>query len=220
MPILPDAPSIFLLLLTLWLLIIIFTLYITVMKRGSTALHRACSAGKLEKVQAILTASPNRLNEPDRFGISPIQYAAGWGRVPVLEYLITKGANINQAPKGWTPLTLACAAGHQAAFDLLLQHNADPNAVGPAQPVYPLHAAVNHGRIQMAQALLARGANVNQQGEKQITPLHLAAWRSHAALIQILLEHDADKSAKDNEGLTPRDYAKQERGGKAQEMLE
>ncbi len=216
---LPSAITILLLLLAFWLGITIFILYLVFLKRGSTSFHRACSAGKLDKVQAILQANPNRLNEPDRFGVSPIQYAAGWGRLTVLEYLIAQGANVNQAQRGWTPLTLACAAGHQAAFDLLLQHGADPNAIGPS-PTYPIHAAVNHGRIQMTQTLLARGVNPNQLGEKNITPLHFAAWRSHAALIQLLLEHGADKTAKDNEGLTPRDYAKQERGGKAQQLLE
>jgi uncharacterized protein len=212
----PPSIALILFLITFWAGVSMFIIYITLMKRGSTPFHRACSAGKLEKVQAILQAQPDRLNEPDRFGVCPAQYAAGWGRLPVLEYLIAQGADINQAQKGWTPLTLACAAGNQAVFDLLLSHNAQIN---PPSGVPPLHAAVNQARMEMTKVLLAKGANVNQPGQDDVTPLHLAAWRAHLALIQILLEAGADKDAKDNQGLTPRDYTKQERHPEAQKML-
>ncbi len=216
----PSASTIASLLVLLWLGITFLILYIVFLKRGSSSFHRACSAGKLEKVQAILQANPGRINEPDRFGVSPAQYAAGWGRLPVLQYLHSKGADINQADAGWTPLALACAAGHQATFDFLIQHNADPNRPGKNGVIYPLHTAVNHGRIQMTQALLEKGANPNQVGEKGITPLHLAAWRGQLALIQLLLEAGADKTAKDAQSFTPRDYCKQERNIEAEKMLE
>ena len=203
----------------LWLAITGLMLYLYFIKRGATPFHRACSKGDIAAVKAFLKADPSRLNRPDRFGIAPLQYAAGWNRVPVVEFLLDQGADVNRAKSGWTPLTLACAAGHQEVFDLLLAKGADPNATGP-NPVYPIHAAVNQGRIQMTATLLQKGSNPNQLGEKKITPLHLAAFRGETSLIQLLLEHGADKQAVDASGNKPKDYARQERSPYALQLLD
>ena len=40
------------------------------------------------------------------------------------------------------------------------------------------------------------------------TPLHKAAWRGHAEVVQVLLAHKANSALEDVSGLTPLDLAK------------
>ncbi len=44
------------------------------------------------------------------------------------QFLIDNGADVNRATTNndHTPLSLACAGGHQQVVEVLLQHNADP----------------------------------------------------------------------------------------------
>ena len=45
-------------------------------------------------------------------------------------------------------------------------------------------------------------------GSDGLTPLHKAAWKGHAAVVQHLLGGDADADLKDGGGLTALDLAK------------
>ena len=50
------------------------------------------------------------------------------GHYCTAKFLISKGANVNKATTNndHTPLSLACAGGHLAIVELLLQNKADP----------------------------------------------------------------------------------------------
>lgn len=70
-----------------------------------------------------------------------------------------------------------------------------------------LYIAVNNDKPLLVKELLNFGANPNTRthryidGPDNLTPLH-AAWRSKE-IFQLLLDHGADRSAKDSEGAVP-----------------
>lgn len=75
----------------------------------------------------------------------------------------------------------------------------------------PLHACIEHARPKKAmilQMLLNAGADVNQVGFHGWTPLHLAAVRNDADVIDLLLEAGADIELKSEAGLTALQEAK------------
>jgi ankyrin repeat protein len=82
-------------------------------------------------------------------------------------------------------------------------------------PYHPLDYAAMHGRADVAELLIAFGADMNAKdnlfGE---TPLHYAiaacqfAPQGHLEVAQLLIQRGADVNAKDAKGLTPLDYAK------------
>ena len=54
--------------------------------------------------------------------------AARAGHLSTVSFLLKRGAEVNRATANndHTPLSLACAGGHQGVVEVLLQHGADP----------------------------------------------------------------------------------------------
>ena len=80
----------------------------------------------------------------------------------------------------------------------LLELGADPNYEDPA--AFPsLIATISTDRpdkYELVDLLLSRGANIQQRGVNDYTPLHYAAARNDAKLIELLLAHGADPNAR------------------------
>ncbi|CAL1546674.1 unnamed protein product [Lymnaea stagnalis] len=65
-------------------------------------------------------------------GRLPLHYAADYGQTEVIEYLISKGAKVNEPDKyGISPLLSAIFEGHTASVKLLLEKGANKNEKSP-----------------------------------------------------------------------------------------
>lgn len=67
----------------------------------------------------------------------------------------------------------------------------------------PLLDAARSNRQQILLHLLSNGTDVNTQGEKGVTALHIAAEDRNFVLVDVLLGYGADTSIKDHNGNTP-----------------
>ena len=90
----------------------------------------------------------------------------------------------------------------------------------------PLLWAARFGQSQVAELLIAEGADVNAKNVVGQTPLHWAAMAGHKEIIELLIAAGADVNAKTNDGQTPLDLADGEtadllrkHGGKTSEEL-
>jgi len=185
-------------------------------------IHDASWDGDLQKVTTLLKENHVLVFSKDKYGFTPLHWAALAGHKDVAELLLADGARVNATSNkgrvpwyegevnghnavtlfdnnyGFAPLHLAALNGHKDVVKLLLANGADVNANNGGTP---LHRAAGHKEIM--ELLLAHGADVNAKANNGETPLHYAARRGEGNLAELLLVHGADINAKSNKGYTP-----------------
>jgi ankyrin repeat protein len=71
-----------------------------------------------------------------------------------------------------------------------------------------LHVAVGYEHMEVVKLLLAKGADVNDNANRdQVTPLHIAAGSGYMDIVDLLLANGADIHIKNKYGQTPLDVA-------------
>ena len=92
-----------------------------------------------------------------------------------------------------TPLHYAASCGlHDVIKFLIVEHHQDINAGSFFFGETPLHVASRVGRADIAQLLLAHGADGNTQDDKKRTPLYWPSVYGHVEVVRILLEQGVD----------------------------
>jgi ankyrin repeat protein len=88
---------------------------------------RAIKKGDLLAIRKLAGAGAD-VNATNRFGWSPLMYAACEGSTPIMRTLIAAGANVNAVNNfGVSPLAYAALEGHWRAVELLLNAGARVN---------------------------------------------------------------------------------------------
>jgi ankyrin repeat protein len=195
----------------------------------------AIKAGELERVKAMVSATPSLVNARGDAG-SAILTAVYHQRQEIVNLLVARGAELTifeacaagelerverlvaentvginaHSDDGWTPLHLAAFFGHAKVVELLLAHGADTAArsTNPNANT-PLHAALAANQKMVAGLLIGHGADVNAADGGGWRPLHLAAANNNLDALKTLVAQGADVGAANREGLTAVQLAEQ-----------
>jgi hypothetical protein len=103
------------------------------------------------------------------------------------------------------PITDAARTGRIGYVKQHLIAGTDVNAKGGWMDGTPLHYAAMEGHKDIAELLIANGADVNAKGGDEATPLHWAAYNGRKEIVELLIAEGADVNAKDEVGETPLD---------------
>ncbi|CAN7999995.1 unnamed protein product [Ixodes pacificus] len=146
-------------------------------ERGSAEMQllEAAKAGNLDLVRSLVEADADVVNCRDVDGrqSTPLHFAAGYNRVPVVEFLLQRGADVHAKDKGGlVPLHNACSYGHYQVADLLVKHGASVN-VSDLWRFTPLHEATAKGKCDIVRLLLEHGADAAKKNRDGNTPLDL-----------------------------------------------
>jgi hypothetical protein len=132
--------------------------------------------------------------EPFRY-TKLLQIAARLGIYPLIEELLTIGADVNaESGEYGNALQAAALEGYEAVVQLLVDRGADVNAQG-GEYGHALQAAALEGHEVVVRLLVDRGADVNAQGGEYGHALQAAAWRGNEAVVRLLVDRGADVNA-------------------------
>jgi ankyrin repeat protein len=178
---------------------------------GSTALYKAAETGRLPMVRLLIERGAD-VNLPGRNGITPLSAAAYMGSAPIVQLLMEKGADPKVTDNTQkAAIIYAAGRGFLPVTRLLLDHGVDINAKY-GNDLTALMWAAGHSAeagvndvVEVMTLFIERGARLDEQDNRGRTALMIAAELDHAAAVDVLLAHGADKSLKDKQGKTAGD---------------
>jgi len=188
-------------------------------------IFEAVEKGTVEDVRYFIEAKGVDVGVRDDEGYTPLHSAATKYEIEIVEYLISKGADVNAKSYGSrieafnltipkvTPLMWPLVnIGREylieediiPVFQCLISRGADVDAIDE-NGWTALHTAAHKNYLKVVQCLVQAGANINAKTKEGNTPLHFAASTKHSnvKVLEYLASHGADINAKEEDGYTP-----------------
>ena len=162
---------------------------------------------KIDEVRRLIVQGVD-VNEKDKYGDTPLHYAAGYGRINVVKLLMEKGANPNaKNENGATPLHHAMyKSGNAETVKELIKGGADVRAKTKIGNTALHLLASRRSPVvteEIFKVLIKNGANVKAVDKDKDTPLHSAARNGNARLVKLLIQNGADVKAENKYKETP-----------------
>ena len=149
---------------------------------GMTALHYAANQDNAEIAKLLLNNGAN-VNAVDKNNDGPLNRAIESNSLDIVKLLLTNGAQLDAPPNqnGMTPLDVAVVHGDEAIVVELLQHINNPNQLNESLYFIGLTSQ------EIANLLLARGADVNSDTIYNSKPLSVAIMRGCGSVNALIL---------------------------------
>lgn len=143
----------------------------------------AIHAAKFGHTQCLTTAYRELgvFNERDNFGATPIHFAARYGQLDCLKWLIARSGVSPTAVtrSGATAAHDAAATGHLNCLEYLLKNTKCDAQHTTSEGATVLHLACSFGRIEVVKWLMDYlGSSPSEKGANNVTPVHLCAAKS------------------------------------------
>jgi ankyrin repeat protein len=183
------------------------------LSKAATAFMEACWGGRLKELSSLVRPSfdldvqdshvlPLAREKPFHdTRLTGLMYAAFGGHTDVVNFLLSKGADVSvQSKLRNTALGFAGALGRTEIVRQLLSHGADPNDIFISfVPLSILNLACINGFLDTAKALIEHGAKVN--AGKFGHPLRSAAEAGHLEVVRELLKAGANPNPPNDKPL-------------------
>jgi ankyrin repeat protein len=167
-------------------------------------LARLVADRRFDDVERIVRQQPALIHDDGSWDEGVLAGPAHAGDHEMLALLIRLGAQVPPVSK-WAPYYYF---KHEATAAFLLAHGMSPNHMNWHRLTL-LHHMAAEGELGKARLLVDHGADVDAIDEEyRSTPLGLAARRGQRALVEFLLEHDADPNLAGARWATPLAWAR------------
>ena len=164
---------------------------------AKASLHQIAISGSVVAAEKYLSENSVDIDKVNLDKKTPLCFAANFGHVDMVSFLIRKGAKVNASDRSKdTPLTFAARNGHVDVAKVLIDSGADVNWTrfdGRSL----LHIVAALGNFEMMQLLVRNGANVNAVyvktdwfgggSEEKVTVLRLASESGNVPCTLLLL---------------------------------
>jgi ankyrin repeat protein/tetratricopeptide (TPR) repeat protein len=161
------------------------------------ALFLSIEGNDLKFVAELLDKGVDISTKSDK-GLMPLHAACCEDASAMVKLLLERGADIEaRTADDFTPLLLAVLNKRPEAAQILLAAGAIVDATCSDDGLSALHAAAQEGHVEMANILIAHGADVNRKCIEVMgaTPLFAAVDGNHRDVADLLLQNGADVNA-------------------------
>jgi uncharacterized protein len=185
---------------------------------GETALHLIARTGNVDAAKLLLKAGAAVDARENFGGQTPLMWAVARRHPAMVEFLASKGADVNERSAvrdykrvataesrakfldrgGLTPLMYAARENCRACVEVLLKHEVDIDLPDPSG-MAPLTLAMMNSSWDIAKRLIEAGADVNQWDQFGQSPLHVAIFNLEAPNARNPLDQDEPNA------VTPRE---------------
>ncbi|XP_048765666.1 transient receptor potential cation channel subfamily A member 1 homolog isoform X3 [Ostrea edulis] len=178
------------------------------------ASHSADELASQDIVVAFLIKNGADMNRGDKYGLTPLHYAAMRGNeLATRELLQFRGINIEAEDKqGMTSLHMAATHNHVEIARLLIDSGAQLRCKDN-EDLTPLHCAGSEGNIEIVQLMFQAGAKqdgwvtisnmVTDRDCDQNTCLHLAVENGHYDVVKLCLDKRSDVNTPSSNYMYP-----------------
>ncbi|XP_063438288.1 uncharacterized protein LOC134719215 [Mytilus trossulus] len=135
----------------------------------------AAENGNIKEVELCVKNGANLECRTDGYvGLTPLMWAARYGHVEVMPYLVTHGSQIETPDTlgGQTPLMLAALVGHLEVVTYLVTHGSQLDATD-LDGRTALHHAAKYGNIDVTKCLIDQGCSPWVKSKQDKTPYDL-----------------------------------------------
>lgn len=178
----------------------------TISPTGQTSLAIAAREGDSADVTMLLDHGANPNFQDETYGQTPLMLAIRGGSFEAVNALLKAGAKVNIATKlGKEPAFSPPGEGGGSHGDGIVRGGVPEQGQRPDWPgkMTPLHYVAREGTVEMAKALLERGAKLEEPEANNARPLLVAALNANTDVADFLLDQGANPSAADWYGRTP-----------------
>ncbi len=160
-------------------------------------IHLAAMRGDLEQVRSMIVLDPELVKARDKYGNSPLQIAAYKGHTEIVEFLLSKGGEVNATSKfGGTALYMASYAGQEEVVEVLIAHGADPNLAIKDSGEHVLQVATLEGYRNYNHIFSALGGIANVKVHFIGSPLQAASANGYKKIAEVLIANGANVNAR------------------------
>lgn len=162
----------------------------------------ASGQGQIDAVREAILKGVN-VNAFDSFGNTALCFAAYWGQLDTVRFLLQVGANLElkDEQNGWTPLIAAIRLGQVEVVKLLIKAGANVHSTHRCQTtlMFAINYAIkniNFGNrlfsktsfhhFEVIQVLIEAGVDVNAKDELGRTALILADYQKKTEIVELL----------------------------------
>jgi ankyrin repeat protein/L-ascorbate metabolism protein UlaG (beta-lactamase superfamily) len=140
-------------------------------------------------------------------GMTPLHYGVYFGYVPVVDYALKNGIDINtKDSRGLTPIWFSVSGSRPAMLRKLIALGADLS-VKNSEGDDMLFRAARAGNVEVVRILLDNGFEVNEKNRWEVTPIYYALNAGAVDVVKFLVEKGAELSKSEAAGMTPVHHA-------------
>lgn len=180
-------------------------------RKGDNALHYAVRGKQLHVLRYFLDIMNYTATCPGSHGWTPLHYAAKYGPIEIVKYLLTKQVDLLcRTDSGATPLHKACVGGSVYVVEVLVDEMS--KSMPHNKIIYvkqndghtPVHSAAFYGHLEIVKFFICKGCNPNTASERGRTLLHACAQKGHLNIVKYLIEEKkCDPQIPDKDNVTP-----------------